>query len=46
VSRPDVAARAVAMRLDAITARAAACPLVPPRVAELSTTLADQLRGS
>ena len=45
VSRPDVAARAVAMRLDAVAARVTRCPLVPPRVGELSTMLADQLRG-
>ncbi|HKT00502.1 MAG TPA: ferritin-like domain-containing protein [Rugosimonospora sp.] len=45
VSRHDVAVRRVARRLDIMAARAAACPLVPGRVAEISMLLADQLRG-
>jgi hypothetical protein len=40
VSRPDVATRAVALRLNAMAAQAATCPLVPTRVAEMSATLA------
>ncbi|WP_322778117.1 ferritin-like domain-containing protein [Frankia sp. Cas4] len=46
LSRPDVAMRAVALRLDAMAARAVTCPLVPARVAEMSAMLADQLRGN
>ena len=40
----DVAMRMAALRLDRIAAEAAKCPLVPARVAELSSLLAHQFR--
>ncbi|MEV0391394.1 ferritin-like domain-containing protein [Nonomuraea sp. NPDC050643] len=46
IPRPDVAALRVARQLDDLAALAAACPLVPTRVAEISTLMADQLRRS
>ena len=46
VARHDVAIRRVAQQLDTLAAQAAACPLVPARVAEISTLLAETVRGS
>ncbi|GAA0938524.1 ferritin-like domain-containing protein [Nonomuraea longicatena] len=46
IARPDVAALRVARQLDDVAAAASACPPVPARVAEISTLLAEQLRGS
>lgn len=46
VPRHDVAVRRVAQRLDAMASQAAACTLVPTRVAEISVLLANQMRGS
>jgi hypothetical protein len=45
VARPDVARRAIALRLDHIAAQCAKCALVPVRVAELSSFWADHFRG-
>ncbi|MFD4637167.1 ferritin-like domain-containing protein [Lentzea sp. NPDC058436] len=45
ISRPDVARRAIAMRLDDIAAQCAKCALVPARVGELSTFWADHFRA-
>ncbi|MDM4722191.1 ferritin-like domain-containing protein [Micromonospora sp. WMMA1363] len=44
VSRPDVARRGIALRLDDLAAECGKCPLVPPRVAELSTFWANHFR--
>ncbi|MCC9711972.1 VioB - polyketide synthase [Streptomyces sp. MNU76] len=44
VSRPDVARRGIARRLDDLAARCAKHPLVPPRVAEMSAFWADHFR--
>ncbi|MFI6094223.1 ferritin-like domain-containing protein [Lentzea sp. NPDC051213] len=45
IARPDVARRAIALRLDDIAAQCAKCPLVPARVGELSTYWADHFRA-
>ncbi|WP_434442858.1 ferritin-like domain-containing protein [Lentzea sp. E54] len=45
IARPDVARRAIALRLDDIAAQCAKCSLVPVRVGELSTFWADHFRG-
>ncbi|MET9232605.1 ferritin-like domain-containing protein [Lentzea sp. NPDC003310] len=45
IARPDVARRAIALRLDDIAAQCAKCALVPTRVAELSTFWADHFRA-
>ena len=44
--RPDVAMRAVALRLEALAEDAGKSPLVPARVAEMSAFLADQFRAA
>ncbi|GGM69508.1 hypothetical protein GCM10011609_01510 [Lentzea pudingi] len=45
IPRPDVARRAIALRLDEIAAQCAKCALVPARVGELSTFWADYFRA-
>ncbi|SDK10168.1 Ferritin-like [Lentzea albidocapillata subsp. violacea] len=45
ISRPDVARRSIALRLDDIAAQCAKCALVPARVGELSTFWADHFRA-
>nr|AHE14834.1 StaD-like chromopyrrolic acid synthase [uncultured bacterium] len=45
IARQDVAVRRIARRLGDIAAQAAACPLVLPQVAEISTLLAVQVEG-
>jgi chromopyrrolic acid synthase len=44
--RPDVAMRAIALRLDQLAKDAGKCPLVSARVAEISAFLANQFRAS
>nr|WGO49565.1 polyketide synthase [Streptomyces lavendulae] len=44
VSRPDVARRSLALRLDHLAAACRKCPLVPARVGEMSAFWADHFR--
>ncbi|WP_202868647.1 ferritin-like domain-containing protein [Kribbella antibiotica] len=44
IARPDVARRAIALRLDHLAAACGKCPLVPARVGEMAAFYADQFR--